>query len=89
MCARPPQACTPFHHPLLGELDLVFKAAALRPDPSLTLLLATGAEDSPTEAALHQRSEMTAHTERPLERTLPLGPTAPIRCAAAAAARPT
>jgi transcriptional regulator with XRE-family HTH domain len=52
-----------FHHPLVGQLDLVFEAAALRADPGLTLLLATGAEGSPTEAALHQLSEMTAHIE--------------------------
>ncbi len=30
-----------FHHPLVGDLDLVFEAAALRADPGLTLLLAT------------------------------------------------
>src|SRR3954454_23369663 len=52
-----------FHHPLVGQLDLVFEAAALRADPGLTLLLATGAEGSPTEAALHQLSAMTAGAE--------------------------
>ena len=50
-----------FHHPLVGDLDLVFEAAELRADPGLTLLLATGAEGSPTEAALHQLSAITAH----------------------------
>jgi transcriptional regulator with XRE-family HTH domain len=50
-----------FHHPLVGQLDLVFEAAALRADPGLTLLLATGAEGSPTEAALRRLSAMTAH----------------------------
>src|SRR3954452_1088571 len=43
-----------FHHPLVGDLDLVFEAAALRADPVLTLLLATATPGSPTEAALHR-----------------------------------
>jgi transcriptional regulator with XRE-family HTH domain len=43
-----------FHHPLVGELDLVFEAAALRADPGLTLLLATPVQGSPTEAALRR-----------------------------------
>ncbi len=43
-----------FHHPVVGDLDLVFEAAALRADPGLTLLLATAEEGSPTEAALHR-----------------------------------
>ena len=43
-----------FHHPLGGDLDLVFEAAALRADPGLTLLLATADPGSPTESALHQ-----------------------------------
>src|SRR3954447_21033933 len=50
-----------FHHPLAGQLDLVFEAAELRADPGLTLLLATCAEGSPTEAALHQLDAVTAH----------------------------
>jgi transcriptional regulator with XRE-family HTH domain len=41
-----------FNHPIVGHLDLVFEAAALRADPGLTLLLATGDRDSPTETAL-------------------------------------
>lgn len=41
-----------FHHPVVGDLDLVFEAAALRADPGLTLLLATAEEGSPTETAL-------------------------------------
>jgi transcriptional regulator with XRE-family HTH domain len=52
-----------FHHPLVGQLDLVFEAAALRADPGLTLLLATADESSPTAAALHQLSAMTAHAD--------------------------
>ena len=52
-----------FHHPLVGELDLVFEAAALRADPGLTLLLATAEQESPTEAALHRLSAMTARVE--------------------------
>jgi hypothetical protein len=43
-----------FHHPLAGELDLVFEAAALRADPGLTLLLATAEEGSPSETALRR-----------------------------------
>jgi transcriptional regulator with XRE-family HTH domain len=43
-----------FHHPLVGELDLVFEAAELRADPGLTLLLATADEGSPTETALRR-----------------------------------
>jgi hypothetical protein len=43
-----------FHHPAVGLLDLVFEAAALRADPGLTLLLATGDPGSPTEAALRE-----------------------------------
>jgi transcriptional regulator with XRE-family HTH domain len=46
-----------FHHPLVGDLDLVFEAAALRADPGLTLLLATADHGSPTESALHQLAE--------------------------------
>src|SRR4051794_33533965 len=45
-----------FHHPLVGELDLVFEAAELRADPGLTLLLATAAPGSPTETALRRLS---------------------------------
>jgi transcriptional regulator with XRE-family HTH domain len=41
-----------FHHPLVGDLDLVFEAAALRADPGLTLLLATPDPESASEAAL-------------------------------------
>jgi transcriptional regulator with XRE-family HTH domain len=41
-----------FHHPRVGDLDLVFEAAALRADPGLTLLLATAEPGSPTERAL-------------------------------------
>jgi len=36
----------------VGELDLAFEAAALRADPGLTLLLATGEPTSPTARAL-------------------------------------
>ena len=53
-----------FHHPLVGDLDLVFEAAALRADPGLTLLLATAANGSPTESALHQLAEMTEPVEQ-------------------------
>jgi len=53
-----------FHHPLVGDLDLVFEAAALRADPGLTLLLATGANGSPTESALHQLAEMSEPVEQ-------------------------
>jgi transcriptional regulator with XRE-family HTH domain len=52
-----------FHHPLVGQLDLVFEAAELRANPGLTLLLATGAEGSPTESALRRLSALTAHIE--------------------------
>jgi hypothetical protein len=41
-----------FHHPRVGDLDLVFEAAALRADPGLTLLLATAEPGSQTERAL-------------------------------------
>src|SRR3954447_10494379 len=54
-----------FHHPLVGDLDLVFEAAALRADPGLTLLLATAEQGSPTEAALRRLAAKTAHVERP------------------------
>jgi transcriptional regulator with XRE-family HTH domain len=52
-----------FHHPLVGELDLVFEAAELRADPGLTLLLATADDGSPTEAALRRLAAMTARAE--------------------------
>jgi len=52
-----------FHHPLVGELDLVFEAAELRADPGLTLLLATAEAGSPTEAALRRLAAMNAHGE--------------------------
>jgi transcriptional regulator with XRE-family HTH domain len=52
-----------FHHPLVGELELLFEAAALRADPGLTLLLATAAPGSPTEAALRRLRAMTARGE--------------------------
>jgi transcriptional regulator with XRE-family HTH domain len=48
-----------FHHPLVGQLDLVFEAAGLRADPGLTLLLATAEPGTPTEAALHRLAAMT------------------------------
>ena len=48
-----------FHHPVVGDLDLVFEAAALRADPGLTLLLATADHGSPTESALHQLAAMS------------------------------
>ena len=41
-----------FNHPRAGLLDLTFEAAALRADPGLTLLLATGEPGSATAAAL-------------------------------------
>jgi transcriptional regulator with XRE-family HTH domain len=49
-----------FHHPLLGDLDLVFEAAELRADPGLTLLLATARQGSPTETALHRLAATSA-----------------------------
>jgi transcriptional regulator with XRE-family HTH domain len=49
-----------FHHPLVGELDLVFEAAELRADPGLTLLLATPDEGSPTASALRRLATMTS-----------------------------
>jgi transcriptional regulator with XRE-family HTH domain len=52
-----------FHHPLVGDLDLVFEAAALRADPGLTLLLATAEPGSPTDAALHRLSAVSARVE--------------------------
>jgi transcriptional regulator with XRE-family HTH domain len=53
-----------FHHPLVGDLDLVFEAAALRADPGLTLLLATADHGSPTESALHQLAAMSAPNQQ-------------------------
>jgi transcriptional regulator with XRE-family HTH domain len=53
-----------FHHPTVGELDLVFEAAELRADPGLTLLLAAPDEGSPTESALRRLAAMTAPAER-------------------------
>src|SRR3954465_13913844 len=55
-----------FHHSLVGDLDLVFEAAALRAAPGLTLLLATAEHGSPTESALQRLAAMTAGDERPL-----------------------
>jgi transcriptional regulator with XRE-family HTH domain len=52
-----------FHHSVVGDLDLVFEAAALRADPGLTLLLATAEQGSPTEAALRRLRAMTARVE--------------------------
>jgi len=52
-----------FHHPVVGELDLVFEAAELRADPGLTLLLATADQTSSTNTALRQLAAMTARAE--------------------------
>jgi hypothetical protein len=52
-----------FHHPLVGDLDLVFEAAALRADPGLTLLLATPHQGSSTESALRRLAGMPAPVE--------------------------
>jgi transcriptional regulator with XRE-family HTH domain len=52
-----------FHHPLVGDLDLVFEAAELRADPGLTLLLATADVGSPTETALRRLAGMTPRGE--------------------------
>jgi transcriptional regulator with XRE-family HTH domain len=52
-----------FHHPVVGDLDLVFEAAELRADPGLTLLLATPDPGSPTEMALHRLEAMTVRGE--------------------------
>jgi hypothetical protein len=52
-----------FHHPLVGELDLVFEAAELRADPGLTLLLAIAEAGSPTETALHRIRAATTRIE--------------------------
>ena len=62
-----------FHHPLVGDLDLVFEAAALRADPGLTLLLATAEQGSPTEAALHRLAAKTAR-RRVTALTVPADP---------------
>jgi transcriptional regulator with XRE-family HTH domain len=53
-----------FHHPLVGDLDLVFEAAALRADPGLTLLLATAEQGSPTELALRRLAAKPAPAGR-------------------------
>jgi hypothetical protein len=47
----------------VGDLDLVFEAAALRADRGLTLLLATADQGSPTEAALRRLAAMPAPVE--------------------------
>src|SRR3954451_15257688 len=52
-----------FHHPLVGDLDLVFEAAGLRADPGLTLLLATPDHGSPTESALRRLATTPAPVE--------------------------
>ena len=52
-----------FHHPLVGDLDLAFEAAALRADPGLTLLLATAEQGSPTELALQRLSAKAGHVD--------------------------
>ena len=52
-----------FHHPLVGDLDLVFEAAALRADPGLTLLLATAEPGSPTETALRRLAATTTRDD--------------------------
>jgi hypothetical protein len=52
-----------FHHPLVGELHLVFEAAELRADPGLTLLLATAEQGSSTEPALRRLAAMAARGE--------------------------
>ena len=52
-----------FHHPVVGELDLVFEAAELRADPGLTLLLATADQPSSTHTALRRLAAMTARAE--------------------------
>jgi transcriptional regulator with XRE-family HTH domain len=49
-----------FHHPRVGDLELVFEAAALRADPGLTLLLATSEPGSPTERALAELRDSQA-----------------------------
>src|SRR3954452_20626248 len=49
-----------FHHPRVGDLELVFEAAALRADPGLTLLLATSEPGSPTERALAELRDSPA-----------------------------
>jgi transcriptional regulator with XRE-family HTH domain len=53
-----------FHHPLVGDLDLVFEAAALRADPGLTLLLATAEQGSQTELALRRLMAKPARADR-------------------------
>jgi len=53
-----------FHHPLVGDLDLEFEAAALRADPGLTLLLAIADHGSPTESALHQLAAISAPNQQ-------------------------
>src|SRR5947208_2612969 len=52
-----------FRHRAVGDLDLVFEAAALRADPGMTLLLATAEEGSPTEQALHRLRNRTTRDE--------------------------
>jgi hypothetical protein len=47
----------------VGDLDLVFEAAALRADPGLTLLLATAEHRSPTAAALHRLAAINVRVE--------------------------
>jgi len=56
-----------FRHPVVGDLDLVFEAAALRADPGLTLLLATAEEGSPTETALDRLRTSLNSVERQRE----------------------
>ena len=55
-----------FHHPIAGDLGLLFESAELRADPGLTLLLATAEPRSATEAALHRLAALGACGEVPL-----------------------
>jgi transcriptional regulator with XRE-family HTH domain len=50
----------PFHHPLVGDLDLDYDALEIAADPGLTIVAYTAAPDTPTQQALNLLASWTA-----------------------------
>ncbi|MFN2536447.1 MAG: helix-turn-helix domain-containing protein [Pseudonocardiaceae bacterium] len=52
----------PFHHPLVGDLDLDYEALEIAADTGLTIVAYTAAPDSPSQQALDLLASWTAST---------------------------
>lgn len=56
-----------YHHPLVGDIELLFEAMPIGPDQTLTLMVYPAAPDSPAQHALRLLASWTLTNQEPAE----------------------